>query len=169
MTVRATRPRYPLRPATAADEPFLWEMLYQAIYVPADQPRPDRAILQDPTLAHYVAEWGTHAGDRGVIALDNQRGEPIGAAWCRLLPATDPGWGFVDDATPELSMAILPAYRGQGIGTALLTRLLDEAPTYYPALSLSVDPQNPVLRLYQRVGFVAVGASGTSITMYKQF
>jgi len=158
---------YRLRPATADDEDFLWEMLYQAIYVPADQPRPDRALLQDPTLAHYVAEWGTRTGDFGAIALDNRSGEPVGAAWGRVFSADDAGWGFVDANTPELSMAVLPAYRGQGIGTALLTKLIEEARLHYAALSLSVDPQNPVLRLYQRVGFVAVGTSGTSITMCK--
>ncbi len=160
---------YELRLATAADEAFLWEMLYQALYVPADQPRPDRTLLQDPTLAHYVAGWGKRSDDFGIIALDKRSGESVGAAWCRLFPETDPGWGFVDANTPELSMAILPAYRGQGIGTALLTKLIGAAQTRYPALSLSVDPQNPALHLYQRAGFVTVGTSGTSITMYKQF
>ncbi len=160
---------YRLRPATVADEAFLWEMLYQAIYVPADQPRPDRALLQDPTLAHYVAAWGLRTGDWGVIALDDRSGEPVGAAWYRLWTIDDPGWGFVDTHTPELSMAILPTYRGQGIGTALLTNLIEQAQAHYPALSLSVDPQNAALGLYQRAGFVAVGTSGTSITMLKQF
>lgn len=161
--------RYFLRPTTSADEPFLWEMLYEAIYVPADQPRPDRAILQEPALAHYVAHWSQQPGDLGILAIDTEKGEPAGAAWLRLFQATDPGWGFVDEATPEISMALLPAYRGQGIGTALLTALVDQASNHYPALSLSVDPQNGAMRLYERLGFRVVGAVGTSLTMYKQF
>ncbi|GEM_PF-131267 len=160
---------YSLRPATADDAAFLWEMLYQALYVPTDQPRPDRTLLQDPTLAHYVAGWGKRSDDFGMIALDNRSNEPVGAAWWRVFSEADPGWGFVNANTPELSMAVLPAYRGKGIGTALLTKLIEAAQTRYPALSLSVDPQNPALRLYQRAGFVTVGTSGTSITMYKQF
>lgn len=158
---------YALRPLTSADEPFLWEMLYEAIYVPEGHPRPDHAILQEPTLAHYVAHWGQQPGDAGFIALDGATGQPIGAAWLRLLPASDPGWGFVDAATPELSLALLPVYRGQGIGTALLTALIEQARSQYRSLSLSVDPLNPAMRLYERLGFTTVGAVGTSLTMYK--
>lgn len=167
MTAQARLAKYSLRPATAADEAFLWEMLYQAIYVPPEQPRPARSVLQEPSLAHYVTDWGKWPDDVGIIAVDNQQGQPVGAAWSRLFPETDPGWGFVNAQTPEISMAILPAYRGQGIGTALLTRLVSAAKARYPALSLSVDPQNAAMGLYERTGFVMVGTSGTSVTMYK--
>ncbi|MEZ4727457.1 MAG: GNAT family N-acetyltransferase [Caldilineaceae bacterium] len=161
--------RYFLRPILPTDEPFLWEMLYQAIHVPEGTPPPDRAILQEPALAHYVAGWGQHPGDEGLLAIDQQSGQPVGAAWLRLFSADDPGWGFVDTATPEVSMAILPAYRGQGIGTGLLRALIAHASERYPALSLSVDPQNAAMRLYERLGFVVVGAVGTSLTMRKGF
>jgi ribosomal protein S18 acetylase RimI-like enzyme len=103
----------------------------------------------------------------GLLAIDQPRGEPVGAAWLRLFTETDPGWGFVDAATPEVSMAILPGYRGQGIGTVLLTELITQARGRYPALSLSVDPQNAAMRLYERLGFTVVGATGTSLTMRK--
>lgn len=160
---------YILRPALPADEPFLWAMLYEAIYVPEGKPLPERTILQEPALAHYVAGWGQQPGDAGMIAIDSTSGQAVGAAWLRLFTAADAGWGFVDEATPEVSMALLPAYRGQGIGTALLTALIDQARGHYPALSLSVDPQNAAMRLYERLGFVVVGASGTSVTMCKRF
>lgn len=160
--------QYTIRPLQPADEPFLWEMLYEAIYIPEGGTKPDRAILQEPSLAHYVAGWGQQPGDAGLLAIDPQRGQPVGAAWLRLFPATDPGWGFVDGDTPEVSVAMLPGYRGQGIGTALLTKLIAQADGRYAALSLSVDPQNPALRLYERLGFVVVGAFGTSWTMRKE-
>lgn len=159
--------QYTIRPLQPADEPFLWEMLYEAIYIPEGGVKPERAILQEPALAHYVAGWGQQPGDVGLLALDPQSGQPVGAAWLRLFPATDPGWGFVDGDTPEISIAIVPAYRGQGIGTLLLTELIAQATGQYAALSLSVDPQNPAMRLYERLGFVVVGASGTSMTMHK--
>lgn len=159
---------YVLRLALPADEPFLWTMLYEAIYIPEGHPRPDRAILQEPALAHYVANWGQQPGDEGIMAIDSTTGHPVGAAWLRLFTAADPGWGFVDEETPEVSLALLPAYRGQGLGTALLTALIEQARGHYPALSLSVDPQNPAMRLYERLGFTVVGAVGTSVTMRKR-
>ena len=159
---------FTIRPALPADEPFLWAMLYEAIYVPGGRPTPDRAIVQEPSLAHYVAGWGQQPGDAGLLAVDQQSEQPVGAAWLRFFTEQDPGWGFVDADTPEVSMALLPAYRGQGIGTALLTALIAQATDRYAALSLSVDPQNPAMRLYERLGFVVVGASGTSLTMRKE-
>jgi ribosomal protein S18 acetylase RimI-like enzyme len=50
----------------------------------------------------------------------------------------------------------LPEYRGQGIGTALLEQMLEAARKLYPAISLSVSPNNQALRLYQRMGFEIV-------------
>ena len=104
---------FTIRPALPADEPFLWAMLYEAIYVPEGRPTPDRAIVQEPSLAHYVAGWGQQPGDAGLLAIDPQSGQPVGAAWLRFFTEQDPGWGFVDADTPEVSMALLPVYRGQ--------------------------------------------------------
>ena len=162
-----TQECYTLRSLIPTDEPFLWEMLYEAIYIPEGQPKPERTIVQEPALAHYVAGWGKQPGDEGIVAVDTQSGRPVGIAWLRLFSATDPGWGFVDAHTPEVSIALLPAYRGQGIGTALLTALIAQLHGRYPALSLSVDPLNPAMRLYERLGFTTVGAVGTSLTMRK--
>ncbi len=160
--------QYTIRPLEPTDEPFLWEMLYEAIHVPEGRPKPDRTILQEPALAHYVAGWGQQPGDEGLLAIDQASGQPVGAAWLRFFTADDPGWGFVDVDTPEVSMAIVPAYRGQGIGTTLLKELIAQVEGRYAALSLSVDPENPAMRLYERLGFVVVGASGTSLTMRKE-
>jgi hypothetical protein len=50
-------------------------------------------------------------GDGGV---DRDRGrEPIGAAWWRFLAAQDPGYGFVADDVPELSLSVERANRAQ--------------------------------------------------------
>ncbi len=58
-------------------------------------------------------------------------GVAVGAAWLRLFPASDPVYGFVDALTPKLSVAILPQYRGRGIGSRLLGGLLQEAPVVF--------------------------------------
>jgi len=157
-------PRYPIRPLTQADEPLLWEMLYHAMYVPPGDAPSLRETVNRPELARYVRGWG-RADDRGFVALDGH--QPIGAAWLRLLVGDDGGYGHVDDATPELSIAVLSEYRGRGIGTRLLTRLLQLASEHYAAVSLSVAQNNPALRLYGRLGFDIVGTSGVSLTMRK--
>jgi ribosomal protein S18 acetylase RimI-like enzyme len=154
------------RVLTAADEPFLWEMLYQALYVPPGQPPFPREILQQPEIACYVHGWG-QPHDRGFAAL--VEGEPVGAAWLRLLTVERPGYGYVDDDTPELSIAVLPEFRGMGIGSQLLTHLLEQAQALYPAVCLSVSPGNPALRLYQRIGFTIVDETLSSIKMIRYF
>jgi ribosomal protein S18 acetylase RimI-like enzyme len=161
-------PGYTFRAATPADEPFLWEMLYQAVHVPAGAPPPPRTVLQEPSLAHYVADWGKRLGDQGIIAVQEASGEAVGAVWLRLFTADAPGWGYVDERTPELSIAVVAGQRSQGLGRVLIERLVEEARGTYPALSLSVDPHNAAFRLYQRLGFQEVGMSGTSVTMRKE-
>ena len=160
----SAEPKYVIRPLTQGDERFLWQMLYYAIYVPEGQPLPDPDVVKEPQLARYVRDWG-QTNDRGFIATDARGKGAIGAAWLRLLRGNDRGFGYVDDATPELSIAVVPECRGQGIGTRLLDKLLQEASQHHAAISLSVTTDNPALRLYQRLGFDVVATSGTSLTM----
>jgi hypothetical protein len=48
----------------------------------------------------------------------------------------------------------------------MLERLVDDAgDRSIPALSLSVDPENPALGLYRSLGFDVVVASGSSLAM----
>jgi GNAT superfamily N-acetyltransferase len=138
---------FELRAANVSDEPFLWEMLYLALFVPPGEPPLPRSVLREPAIARYVQGWGTRCGDKGIIALVDA--SLVGAAWLRLFPASDPGYGFVDESIPELSVAVSPAHRGKGIGSLLLERLLQDV----PSTSLSCDPQNPAWRLYLRLGF----------------
>lgn len=151
-----------LRPLTPADEPFLWEMLYYALYVPQGQPPFPREIVYEPEIRRYVEGWGQE-DDKGVLAL--VEGKPAGAVWIRLFPGEQRGYGYVDDRTPELSIAILPGYRGQGIGTKLITRLLEMVKAQYPQISLSVSPDNPAVRLYVRLRFEIIIQTPSSLTM----
>jgi ribosomal protein S18 acetylase RimI-like enzyme len=152
-------------PLTPADEPFLWDMLYLALYVPPGQPALPRDVLRHPQISRYVQGWG-QADDIGLLALDGDR--PIGAAWLRLLTGENQGFGYVDDATPELSIAVLPEYRDQGIGSALLTRLLEAARSRFAAVCLSVSPGNPARRLYEGLGFRVANDEPPSITMVRR-
>ena len=84
--------------ATSADEPFLWDMLYLALYVPPGEPPLPRSVLSQPALARYVHNWGASPGDQGLIAIVD--GVPVGAAWLRLFPSSDPGYGIVSESIP---------------------------------------------------------------------
>ena len=161
---------YSLRPATAGDAGFLWVMLYEASYA-AENGVPDVAALREHAeLARYVEGWGDRT-DLGVVACDGDSG-PVGAAWLRLLTGEAKGYGYVDDETPELAIAVLPGHRGRGLGGRLLRELLDVAGGRFGAVSLSVRAENPASRLYERTGFrVAVEretgepTAGESVTM----
>lgn len=152
-----------IRICTTADLDFLQMMLFEACFwdPAADRSQPAE-FMQLPVIKKILHGWGRQA-DFGLIAeTDNV---PIGAAWYRLWTKQDHSFGFVDENTPELGIALLPAYRSKGFGRALLSELIDFARRQnYPALSLSVDPENFARKLYESLGFVPVGKSGTSVT-----
>ena len=155
-----------IRPLTPTDEPFLWEMLYQAIHVQDGEPPLPRTIINEPEISRYVLHWGSE-GDEGLIAIDGTTAKPIGAIWIRPFKTDNKGYGYVDDQTPEISMAVLPGHRNRGVGSALLSQLIDLVDGRYSSLSLSVSRTNPAARLYKRFGFEIIGERDGSLTMMR--
>ncbi len=155
-----------VRKVKKTDEPILREMLYQALYVPPGEAPFPRSVIHKPEIKRYVEDWG-RPDDHGVVAV--HRGKSIGAAWMRLLVGQDRGFGYVDDFTPELSIAVLPAYRGKEAGTKLLGRLMDIAQSHFHSVCLSVAFNNPAFHLYQRFGFETVKSEGTSHIMVRRW
>ena len=154
-----------VRPIAAADHGLLDEFLYESLYVPAGAEPFPRDILQRPEIHHYVEGFG-RPGDVGVVAEAD--GRVVGAAWARIVLDPHPGYGNVDAQTPELVLAVLPEYRGRGVGTYLLAALfpaLKEAG--YARLSLSVQKANRAVRLYRRLGFEVVRDRDTDYVMMK--
>jgi GNAT superfamily N-acetyltransferase len=148
--------------AREEDRPFLFAMFVAAAF--HEGPPPELSCAQvagDPALGVYVRDWG-RSGDAALVARDQ-----AGAAWYRLFDAAEPGYGFVDEATPELGLAVAEGRRGEGVGRALLSALLDHARAAgFPALSLSVSRANPrARRLYDALGFVPLHDVGGSTTM----
>ena len=122
-------------------------------------------IAEDPDrpLFRYVQNWG-RPGDAGVIAFAGPN--PYGAAWYRLFPASAPGFGFVDEQTPELAIAVVPSRRGRGYGHELLAGLLDCArKDGFEAVSLSVAKDNPARHLYESYGFAEVREDDGAVVM----
>ncbi len=143
-----------LRAVGPQDVRFLRDMLRHAYHW---------RLNEDPDLpvARYVTNWG-RKGDSGLMALAGI--SPVGAAWYRLFPRDEPGFGFVDEETPELTIAVVPSRRHEGFGRQLMSALLDRAREEgYGALSLSADKQQT--GLYERYGFRPVEEKPNAVTM----
>jgi ribosomal protein S18 acetylase RimI-like enzyme len=69
------------------------------------------------------------------------------------------------DAIHLVDIALLPAYRGRGLGTRLLTRLIEEARGSSRPVTLSVERGNPARRLYERLGFRVSDAGEVYLSM----
>ncbi len=121
------------------------------------------ALDADIPLTRYVDSWG-RAGD--VVVIAHETGNRVGAAWFRLFSASEPGYGFVDEQTPELSIAVVPSRRGHGVGRDLLDALIDKAHAAgHTQVSLSVEKDAPAVEFYERHGFERVGESQGGLVM----
>jgi ribosomal protein S18 acetylase RimI-like enzyme len=97
----------------------------------------------------------------GIFFVAQEGLEYAGAAWCCQYTADKPGYAYVDDQTPEITIAVSPFFRGQGVGRLLLSTLIATARDHgVPALSLDVELNNqPAIRLYESLGFQVLGRS----------
>jgi GNAT superfamily N-acetyltransferase len=146
-----------LRPAVAADEPFLYRVY---------------ASARDEQLR--LIDWG----DDQKTAFLTMQFNAQKSSYCQ----TFPGWGydvisigeqsvgrlFVHrgaDAIHVVDFGLLPQYRNQGIGGALLKAVLDEADDDGKPVRLHVESFNRALRLSERLGFRSVGLNGIHIEM----
>ena len=146
-----------IRRGSELDVPFLRDMLHHAYYW-----RESDAEASEP-VSRYVANFGRR-GDAALIAIEDHR--RVGAAWYRLFTREEPGFAFLDELTPEVSIAVVPNMRGRGTGSQLLSALMERARQEgYPALSLSVERDNPSIKLYERHGFRPVREEGDTVVM----
>jgi ribosomal protein S18 acetylase RimI-like enzyme len=156
-----------IRPLTPEDEPILWEMVYQGLHTSEGATVSQQEVTQRPELARYVEGWG-RAGDAGFVAHDAQPGGGLlGAVWSRLPKVEQLEPGDETEATPELAFAVKPALRKRGLGAALLTRFVKANPQQ-STISISVGPNNPAVRLYERFGFKVVREAPGQVTMRRE-
>lgn len=140
-----------IRAMQESDYECLNEFLYQAIFIHEGDELPPRSIIYEPEIFAYIKDFGTQPGDLGVVA--EQNGQIIGAAWTRIIPA----YGHIDENTPELAVSLLPEFRRYGIGTKLIKKMFEVLQKNgYQQTSLSVQTDNPAVRLYQRLGYTVV-------------
>lgn len=140
-------------------------MLVEAInWDPARTRVEPAVVLRFHENRHYIDGW-PRADDVGIVAEDGDH-IPAGAAWLRYFTAADRGYGFIAEDIPEITIGVVAARRGEGIGTLLLAELEAEARRRgISTLGLSVEPTNPARRLYERRGYEPVGGTGGAQTM----
>ena len=145
---------YTVRRMERDEWPLLEDFLYEAIYVPEGfEGEVPRSVIQDDPKCRAAFEgFGALPDDRAVVAVVND--EIVGACWVR----TTDEYGHIDDETPSLSISLYKPYRGRGVGGSMMGVLLGELRgAGYARASLSVQKENPALRLYERMGFRIIG------------
>lgn len=146
-----------IRRGSHADVPFMRSMLAHAYGWRVN------ALDAEIPLTRYVDNWG-RPGD--VLLVATETGHRVGAAWFRVFRTTEPGYGFVDEQTPELTISVVPSRRKHGVGQELLDALLAKVSEEgHASVSLSVEQDSPAVKFYERNGFEQVGEAAGGLVM----
>lgn len=138
---------YQIREIRESEYPILSDFLYEAIFIPEGMDKPPKSIIEQPELQTYVADFGK-ADDWCLVAEAD--GKIVGAVWVRIMN----DYGHVDDETPSFAISLYEEYRHLGIGTALMTAMLQLLKDNgYKQASLSVQKANYAVSMYRKVGF----------------
>lgn len=146
-----------LRPVEAADRPFLVELYGSTREDELARVQWDdgarRAFVEHQFAAqdaHYRANYPGATLD--VVEVD---GAPAGRLYVHRGPSD----------IRIMDIALAPAFRRRGIGTALLRSLMAEADGSGRKLSIHVEQNNPARSLYDRLGFLPAGEHGVYVLM----
>ena len=130
---------------------LLKDFLYEAIFIPEGVEPPDKSIIENADLALYDEDFGTGPADNCLLAEAD--GKVVGAVWTRIMN----DYGHIDDKTPSFAISLYKDYRGRGIGTDMMCRMLtllkEEG---WKRASLAVQKANYAVRMYENVGFRTV-------------
>lgn len=141
-----------LRPVTAADNDFLFE-LYASTRA-AEMAQVDwsdaqvREFLQMQFRAQS-AHYDEHFADASFDIIE-LRGTPIGRLYVTEL----------DDEIRIIDIALLPGHQGRGIGGAYLRSIIDRAAESGRSVGIHVERNNPAMKLYERLGFERIRDHG---------
>lgn len=91
-----------------------------AIFIPEGVEAPDRSIIKEPELQVYVSNFGDEKDDVCFVA-EADKGI-IGAVWARHMK----DYGHIEDGIPSLAISLYQEYRGYGIGTEFMKKMLTE-------------------------------------------
>ncbi|MBQ8305057.1 MAG: GNAT family N-acetyltransferase [Blautia sp.] len=142
---------YVIRELREGETDLLKDFLYEAIFIPKGMEPPERSVIEKPELRVYTDDFGTRKGDNCLVA--DFGGKVVGAVWTRIMD----DYGHVDDDTPSFAISLYKEYRGQGVGSQLMVRMLELLKWQgYKKASLAVQKANYAVRMYENVGFRTV-------------
>lgn len=143
---------YTIRQIDESEYPLLNDFLYEAIFIPEGVTSTPKSIINSPELQVYVKGFGEQPHDTALVA--EAEGKVVGAVWVRVMN----DYGHIDDDTPSFAISLYKEYRGFGIGTALMSAMLDVLKENgYKRASLAVQKENYALKLYLKAGFEIIG------------
>jgi len=139
---------------------LLDDFLYEAIFIPEGVQPPPKSIINEPELQVYVADFGKQEDDICFVAEVDEK--VVGAVWVRVME----DYGHIEDDVPSFAISLYKEYRGNGIGTALMHKMLDELKERgYKKVSLAVQKANYAVRMYKAVGFIIVDENAEEYIM----
>ena len=139
---------------------LLKKYLYEAIFIPEGMEPPDRSIIGQPELSLYYEDFGSGPADYCLVA--ETEGKVVGAVWTRIMN----DYGHVDDETPSFAISLYREYRGRGIGTKMMRRMLALLRSQgWKRASLAVQKANYAVRMYEKVGFRTVDENAEEYIM----
>lgn len=151
---------YTIREINAAEYPLLEDFLYEAIFIPQGVEPPPKSIINNDELQVYIRDFGKSLHDRCLAAEAD--GKVVGAVWVRIME----DYGHVDNETPSFAISLYKEYRGRGIGTALMVKMLELLrESGYKKASLAVQKENYAVKMYKKVGFEVVGENAEEYIM----
>lgn len=142
---------YIIREIRSDEYNLLEDFLYEAIFIPEGVEKPPKEITKNEDLQVYIKDFGTSKDDNCLVAeYDNKI---IGACWTRIMN----DYGHINSETPSFAISLYEDYRGKGIGTKLMLKMLEILKQKgYKQASLAVQKENYAVKMYKKVGFKIV-------------
>ena len=151
---------YKVREMKKNEYSLLDSFLYEAIFIPEGVKPPEREIIQLQELQVYVKDFGAQEGDMCFVAEVEDK--VVGAVWVRIMD----DYGHVEEGVPSFAISLYKDYRGRGIGTDLMKRMLAELKIRgYEKASLAVQKANYAAKMYQNLGFEIVNENAEEYIM----
>lgn len=142
---------YVIRGMLKEEYSLLEDFLYEAIFIPEGVSAPSKSIIMQPQLQVYITDFGKEKDDIAFVAETD--GKLAGAVWARIMD----DYGHIDDGTPSLAISLYKEYRGFGMGTAMLGKMLSALKEKgYARASLAVQKANYAVKMYRKAGFEVV-------------
>lgn len=142
---------YTIREIRKNEYKLLDNFLYEAIFIPNGIEKPPKKIINNKELQVYIENFGADKDDNCLVAEYNNK--IIGACWTRIMN----DYGHIDNETPSFAISLYEDYRGKGIGTTLMLKMLDLLRKKgYKQASLAVQKENYAVKMYKKVGFKTI-------------